>query len=149
MLAARIVGGLHIHAFVIKQAISFWSQMTYYAVRLLCNLFQPKSSQYHTTLKILLHNMKGSIWGRSQEYLVCYAPTYPLKGFLAIRRLLSLDAKFSVICRNIVRVHFRHIDLRLLMGTGVQYFPMSDVSFCFKGRCRLEILIIYCIRSAS
>ena len=58
-----------------------------------------------------------------------------IKGFLATRRLLFLDAKFGVISLNSVHE----------CCTCSLFSYVDVIFFCFKGRCSLENLIIYCM----
>ena len=69
------------------------------------------------------------------------------KGFLEIRRLLSLDAKFSVICRNSAHgcCTYSFKTYRLTVFNVFLIFSYVRCQFCFKGQCRLEILIINCM----
>ena len=68
------------------------------------------------------------------------------KGFLAIRRLLSPDAKFNVICRNSAHGCCTcSLKTYSLTSSNVDRRLIFFLSFCFKGRCRLEILIINCM----
>ena len=71
------------------------------------------------------------------QMLVSEPENRKLKGYLATRWLLSLDAEFSVICRNsaygcctcslkVYRLTAFNVDRRL-------FFPTSDAGFCFKG----------------